>query len=96
MSGSRAGARGCATTWRCPTRASRFVQHKRIVAALRDPDLFITKFVFYLDEVGADSHSLNAIPGNLFPAYGQAVLGYVSDPGDSPGRRKQVRALLQP
>ena len=62
----------------------------------RDPDLFITKFVFYLDEVGADSGSLNAIPGNLFPAYGQAMLGYVPDPGDSPGRRKQVRALLQP
>ena len=117
----------------------------------RDPDFYTIKVAFYLDELDADSGSLNVIPGSHFPAYGQALLdecgykegglrprlhlqdppgavavttrpgdvvlfdtriwhsafarpggrrtafiSYVPDPEDSPLRREQVRALIQP
>ena len=117
----------------------------------RDPDFYTIKAAIYLDELEADSGSLNVIPGSHFPAYGQALLdecgyreggirprlhladppgaiavatrpgdvvlfdtriwhsargrkdgrrtafiSYVPDPGDSPRRREQVRALIRP
>ncbi len=40
----------------------------------RDPDFFHVKVAIYLDELGADSGSLNVIPGSHFPAFGQALL----------------------
>ena len=40
----------------------------------RDPDFFQIKVAIYLDELNADSGSLNVIPGSHFPAFGQALL----------------------
>ena len=40
----------------------------------RDPDFFQIKVAIYLDELDADSGSLNVIPGSHFPAFGQALL----------------------
>ena len=40
----------------------------------RDPDFFQIKMAIYLDELDADSGSLNVIPGSHFPEFGQALL----------------------
>ena len=40
----------------------------------RDPDFFQIKVAIYLDELDADSGSLNVIPGSHFPEFGQALL----------------------